>query len=169
MRTRCALIAVIAVLAGTTLLPRQVIGASPDSGDRTAVMAAVHQLLDAWRQGDVAATDAVLHPQFRLTTMHFWTGKPEVSVESRASLLNDVRQLSKRKPGYWDDRLLDTEVRVDGRIAHVWAHYRFSVMGHGVHCGVESIQLYRDDSAWQIIEFSDTHIEGDCTASPRRS
>lgn len=51
-------------------------------------------------------------------------------------------------------------------IAIVWSPYKFTVRyvedavkHEASHCGIETFQLYRTDSGWQIINFADTHSD----------
>ena len=138
-------------------------GARP-LGEHGAVLAAVKTMLDAWREADAEKLDGVLHTGFREVTLHLDDGKWNFAPVAREQLIETLRKIDK---GAWDDRLLDPHVQVDGPIAVVWSHYRFTVhfteggaAKAAAHCGVETFQLYRVDGAWKIVNFADTH--GDC-------
>ena len=130
----------------------------------SAVRRAVQDLLDSWREADAAKGDAVLHPQFRITTRrdNFASDDTErhgtppfVSVADRAAMMRIYANL---RPGSWDDRLSGISIRVDpSGVAHLWGRYRFSMDGRLSHCGVAAFTLYRLGGRWQIIEFADTH------------
>ncbi|HEY2345744.1 MAG TPA: nuclear transport factor 2 family protein [Xanthomonadaceae bacterium] len=137
--------------------------AAKDAVDTKPVLAAVQALLDGWRESDAAKLESVLHKDFREVTLHLKDGAWTSAVEDRATLVGTMAKLPK---GTWDDHLVDPEVRVDGPIAIVWSHYRFTVhyTENGVahspsHCGIETFQLYRTESGWQIINFADTHSD----------
>ncbi len=61
-----------------------------------------------------------------------------------------------------EERLLDYKIRVDGNLAHAWTPYEFYVGGKFSHCGVNSFQLYRDESTWKIIYIVDTRRRENC-------
>lgn len=124
----------------------------------------VQDLLDSWREANAAKGDAVLHPQFRITTRrdNFASDDTErrgtppfVSVADRAAMM---RIYTSVQAGSWDDRLSGVSVQVDpSGIAHLSGRYRFSIGGRLSHCGVAAFTLYRADGRWRIIEFADTH------------
>ena len=131
--------------------------------DRETVLKTVRILLDGWREADAAKVDAALHPDFREVTLHLQDGKWNFAVVDRDRLIKTVARIEK---GTWDDQLVDPQVHVDGPIAVVWSHYKFTVrytengVTHApVHCGVETFQLYRTESAWKIVNFADTHSD----------
>lgn len=134
--------------------------AAPD--DSAAALGAVDELLDAWREADVAKADRVLHRDFREMTMHEQEGGGwSVTPVARQRLLDAMANV---KPGAWDDHLIDPTVHVDGTIAVVWSRYRFrtpytesGVFHDEAHCGIATFQLYFDDGRWQIVHFADTH------------
>jgi hypothetical protein len=130
---------------------------------REAVLRTVQTLLDGWREADAAKLEAALHRDFREVTLHLQDGKWNFAVETREHLISMMKRIPK---GTWDDRLLDPVIHVDGPIAVVWSHYKFTVRftENGVahspsHCGVETFQLYRTDTGWKIVNFADTHAD----------
>ena len=131
--------------------------------DRNAVLDAVQTALDAWRQADGAKLESVLDPAFRELTLHLRDGTWELGIEERGHLIGTMSRIEK---GMWDDRLLDPQVMLDGPIAVVWSHYRFSgnyveggVRHTPVHCGIATFQLYRIEGRWRIATFADTHAD----------
>ena len=62
--------------------------------------------------------------------------------------------------GKWDEQIYDVEVRVDDRMASAWVPYTFYLDGVISHCGVNSIELLRDQEGWKITQLSDTRREG---------
>lgn len=131
--------------------------------DRQAVLGTVQQLLDGWREADAAKLETALHKDFREVTMHLRDGTWETSTVDRATLIGLMAKIEK---GSWDDRLIAPQVHVDGPIAVVWSRYKFtvhfvedSVAKSPAHCGIETFQLYRNDGAWKIINFADTHMD----------
>ena len=118
--------------------------------------ATVTQLLDGWRAGDFDKASAALAPQFRLLTLRKGERGPDLQVEEREQLVQAMRKL---KAGAWDVRLGAIQQNRDASgIATVWAPYTFYLNGKKSHCGIEAYTLYRLESGWKIVSFSDTHL-----------
>jgi hypothetical protein len=157
-RDTTILFVLAALLVPLTVLPRAAV-----HGDREAVLQTVQMLLDGWREADASKLETALHPAFREVTLHLQDGKWTFAVEQRDRLIATMARIAK---GAWDDQLIDPQVQVDGPIAVVWSHYKFTVRytENGVvhaptHCGVETFQLYRNESGWTIVNFADTHAD----------
>ncbi len=134
--------------------------AEPES-DASAVRAAVQDLVSSWREGDRAKGDAVLHPEFRLTTRRDEADSatpgagPYVEVSDRKAMMK-IYDIPGSKG--WDDRLEDITVQVmPSGTAVLSARYMFYMAGKLSHCGDVSIQLYKLSSGWKLISFADTH------------
>jgi hypothetical protein len=131
--------------------------------DGKAVLATIQTMLAAWREADAAKLESVLHKDFREVTLHLQNGAWNFAVEERAALIGTM---SKIHAGSWDDQLIDPQVHIDGPIAVVWSHYKFTVhytengVAHApIHCGIETFQLYKVDSDWKVVNFADTHSD----------
>ena len=61
------------------------------------------------------------------------------------------------------EELHEFQIRVDGSMAHAWTPYTFWVNGNTSHCGVNSFQLFNDESSWKIIYLVDTRRKDNCT------
>jgi hypothetical protein len=128
------------------------------ASSETDVLAIVKTLTDGWKEADSGKMESALHPNFRLVTLR--ESPAETQIDTREHLIETVKRI---KPGTWDDRLRDQEVRVDpSGIATVWAKYEFYVNGERTHCGIVSMQLYRVAESWKIINFADTHSARFC-------
>ncbi|MFN2421877.1 MAG: hypothetical protein ABR527_10985, partial [Gemmatimonadota bacterium] len=66
----------------------------------------------------------------------------------------------------WDERICDVEVRIDGRLATVWANYAFYLRDRLSHCGVDAFQLFHDVDGWKIFEIADTRRSEGCEPPP---
>ena len=122
---------------------------------RSEVLDTANALLASWRDANQAESQRVLHPDFRLTTLQGEPGDRKLYVVDRAGLLKASAGL---KPGEWDDRLSDIDVRIGGNgLAIVTARYLFRVNRKPSHCGTVAMQLYREKDSWKIISFADTH------------
>jgi hypothetical protein len=150
------------VVAGvlSSMLPTAAIA---EADDKALVLATVQTLLDGWRGADATKLETALHPDFREVTLHLMDSKWDFAAVDRQTLIG---LMAKIDAGSWDDQLVDPLVLVDGPIAVVWSHYRFTVrytedgVAHApVHCGIETFQLYRIDGTWKIVNFADTHSD----------
>ena len=65
-----------------------------------------------------------------------------------------------------NERIWDSEVRVDGDLATVWTKYDFLRAGAFSHCGVDAFQLARTPEGWKIIQIADTHRQEGCWHKP---
>jgi hypothetical protein len=156
--TTVCLIVVAAFLVSFTVAAMATV-----DGDREAVLQTVQMMLDGWREADASKLEMALHPDFREVTLHLRDGKWDFGVEGRDRLIKTMARISK---GAWDDQLVDPQLHIDGPIAVVWSHYKFTVrytengVAHApTHCGVETFQLYRSESGWKIVNFADTHAD----------
>ncbi|MEO8187055.1 MAG: nuclear transport factor 2 family protein [Burkholderiaceae bacterium] len=148
------------VLAACALPEKALCQSDPDT---KSVLATVQTLLDGWREADAAKLESVLHKDFREVTLHLQDGAWGFAVEERATLIGTMPKIQK---GAWDDQLIDPQVHIDGPMAIVWSKYKFTVhytedgVAHApVHCGTETFQLYKEGTAWKIVNFADTHSD----------
>lgn len=128
--------------------------------EEAAVRGVVDRLFDAMRAGDSAGVRAVFHPRARLVTAGERDGEPMLQVAD--SIGGFVTAVGSPHPETWDERIWDVEVRVDGRLAAVWAPYAFYLGETLSHCGVDAFQLFKDSEGWQIIEIADTRRREGC-------
>jgi hypothetical protein len=127
------------------------------------VLAAVQLLLDGWKEGDAAKVEKALHPQARFVTLR--RDPEELQTDTAERLVATVKGL---KPGEWEDRLYDKEVRIDDTgLALVWARYVFFIHGERSHCGRVLFQLHKLGGAWKVVNFADTHSGAHCPPPTR--
>lgn len=70
---------------------------------------------------------------------------------------------SKKAEDIWEEKLLSYNIQVDANMANVWTPYEFYLNNDFSHCGVNSFQLYLDDSgSWKIIYLIDTRRQNSC-------
>lgn len=63
----------------------------------------------------------------------------------------------------FQEKLFDFSIQVDGLMANVWVTYEFWYNNEFSHCGVNSIQLFKDDEEkWKIIYLVDTRRKEGC-------
>lgn len=147
------------------------LGAAPAAGhaqsaatatdeDREAVMAVVHRLFDAMRQGDSAMLRSTFHPEARLATAAVREGQPILSFEKVDAFAQAIG--GKAPDPVWDERLYNEIVHVDGPLATVWTEYDFYAGDRFSHCGVDSFQLARTADGWKIFSIADTRQREGC-------
>lgn len=61
------------------------------------------------------------------------------------------------------EEIHEFHIQVDGPLAHAWTPYTFWINDKKSHCGVNSFQLFNDDTSWKIIYLVDTRRKEDCT------
>ena len=132
--------------------------------DEAAVRAVVDRLFDAMRAADSAGVRSVLHPKARLISVTESDGQPTIEIlDSMDGFINAVGTAHEET---WDERIWDVEVRIDGRLATVWANYAFYVGDRLSHCGVDAFQLFNDVDGWKIFEIADTRRREGCEPPP---
>jgi hypothetical protein len=64
--------------------------------------------------------------------------------------------------GVLDERIVITDVKIDGDLASVWAPYKFYLDDKFSHCGVDVFQLMKTAAGWKIIYVVDTRRKDNC-------
>lgn len=82
----------------------------------------------------------------------------------KESVENFLKQIADKEPNTpnWIEKLYNTEVRVDGKLAHVWTEYSFYVGDKFSHCGVDSFALIKLNGNWKIVYIMDTRRKEGC-------
>lgn len=122
----------------------------------------VEMLFEAMKVGDADAMEALMHPDARLVTTTTREGAPMVRVVGVQGWIEGVRASTR----VLDERLHDTEVRVEGPLASVWTGYDLFVDGVHSHCGVDHVLLVLTDAGWRIIHLADTRRTEGCRSRP---
>ena len=63
---------------------------------------------------------------------------------------------------YLDEQLFNVSISHSGNLASVWTPFAFYLDGKLSHCGVNSIQLVKQDAQWKIHYLIDNAYQGDC-------
>ncbi|MCA1789241.1 MAG: nuclear transport factor 2 family protein, partial [Thioalkalivibrio sp.] len=120
------------------------------------VIVAVEQIFEGMRTANPALVRAVFAPDARFAMVG---GDADgVAVQSVEGWLSAIGTSERR----WDERIYDVEVRLDGVMASAWVPYTFYLDGAVRHCGINSIELLRDDSGWKVTQISDTRRTEGC-------
>ena len=122
------------------------------------VLKTVQSLFDGMRARDTALMRSLFHADARLMSADTREGVPRVSVDPLAGWLRGVAGAKE----LLDERLRDTEVRVDGNLAMVWTAYDLFVGSRHNHCGVDVFILGKTADGWKILDVADTRRKEGC-------
>lgn len=128
------------------------------AADEREALAVVHALFGAMRTRDSAAVRALFHPSARLVTVGEREGEPFIRMTGVDGFIRAIGSGDE----VWDERLYDTEIRVDGNLAAIWTGYSFYADGEFSHCGVDAFQLARTADGWKITQIADTRRREGC-------
>lgn len=149
-----------ALASGAILVALVLAGGAPAqaqmSHEAHAVQEAVEQIFEGMRTANPALVREVFAPDARFAMVG--GDAVGVTVQSVEGWLNAIAGSERR----WDERIYDVEVRVDGVMASAWVPYTFYLDGAVRHCGINSIELLRDESGWKVTQISDTRRTENC-------
>ena len=140
------------VIAGAMLLSPSG-AAEAQSADEP--QAAVDQFFLGMRIANERILERALARDARLAVL---TPEGEITVEGLEGFIRAVVASG----GAWNEQIYDTETRVDGDMASIWAPYTFYLSGRISHCGINSIELLRGAEGWKITQISDTRRTQEC-------
>lgn len=121
-----------------------------------AVRAAVERIFEGMRAADAELVRSVFAPDARFAMLG--ADGTMIVVQPVTGWLDAIAESERR----WDERLYEVEVHVEGAMASVWAPYTFYLDGSVRHCGINSIELLRDESGWKVTQISDTRRTDAC-------
>lgn len=129
--------------------------------DETAVIKVIEDLFEGMRRGDSAMVASLFHADVRmLTSFRDSSGEPIVK---EGSLKTFLKAIGTPHPEVWNEKIWNTEVRIDDDLAQVWTDYAFFIGEKFSHCGVDGFQLVKQtDGAWRIIHLMDTRRKEPC-------
>ena len=87
-------------------------------------------------------------------------GKATVRTEDFSRFLNSIASIPDSVD--FQEKIKSFNIQTDGTMANVWTPYEFWYNGTLSHCGVNSFQLFKNGSDWQIIYLIDTRRREDC-------
>ncbi|WP_230406374.1 hypothetical protein [Flavobacterium fluviale] len=56
----------------------------------------------------------------------------------------------------FQEKILNSNIQIDGTMAHVWAPYEFYINDKLSHTGVNTFTLFKEKDIWKIIYLIDT-------------
>jgi hypothetical protein len=119
-------------------------------------LAAIDALFAAMSSHDVAAARKVLLPGARFLVVR---ADGNTHAGDDAEFLDT---LGKETKSAWKERIWSPQVRLDGRMAQVWAPYDFHLDGKFSHCGVDVFTLVQGKDGWQIAAIAYTGRKDNC-------
>lgn len=148
----------VAVLSCALVAP----AAAQQSAAETEVMAVVKTLFDGMRQADTLKLRSTFAEGARFALL----GTPATGAAIRFMPVDGWIASMGRSAGAVDERIFDTEVRIDDTVASVWTAYTFYQNGRIRHCGTDSFELLKGASGWKITQVSDTQKMTGCKEVP---
>jgi hypothetical protein len=145
-----------------TLFLSIAINAQEDS-DEKAIKKVIATFFEGLHKGDSTIMSKTLHKNLKIqTTSTNKEGVKLLKTESKTELLTAI---SNKKPeNIYLEKLLSTDIKIDGNLASVWTPYEFYFNGKFSHCGANSFQLFNNNGIWQIIYLVDMRRRQNCKA-----
>lgn len=125
-----------------------------------AVKRTVNDMFKAMRTGD----STLLRSTFaKGVVFHSVENKKDGSTALLTEDPNEfIKAVGTPHKGVWDERIVITDVKIDGDLASVWAPYKFYLDDRFSHCGVDVFQLMKTAAGWKIIYIVDTRRKDSC-------
>jgi len=124
--------------------------------EEESIKSTVNQLFTGMKTSDSVLIKKSFHKNAVLQTI---TRTAEVKNES----INDFAlSISKAEKGSLDERIIFSNILIDGNLASVWTPYEFYYKDQFSHCGVNSFQLVKSNNEWKIQYIIDTRRKDNC-------
>jgi len=127
------------------------------------VIQVVKQLFEGMRAGDSTMVRKTFVAKAEMYTALEKDGKAELH---QGSVDDFVKAVGTPHETTWNEKIWSYKVRVDGRLASVWAAYTFYLGNQISHCGVNAFQLFHSNEGWKIIQVTDTRRKKACQTTP---
>lgn len=126
---------------------------TPEEG---LIKATVNGLFDGMKTSDSAKINKAFSKTAILQTI---TKNGEVKNEN---IKDFAISISKAEKGSLEERIIISNILIDGNLASVWTPYEFYYQGKFSHCGVNSFQLVKSNNEWKIQYIIDTRRKDHC-------
>ena len=130
--------------------------AAQTSTDEEAVRTVVTTLFEAMAARDTATMAALFADNARFAGL----GREGVVYTTPGEFLSAVA--SATGPA-WIERTYDTDVKIDGPLASVWAYYTLHLGEDFSHCGYDAFQMLKIGDAWKIVHLADSRRREGCS------
>lgn len=128
--------------------------------DTLAINQVITQLFDGMRTSDSNLVKDVFHTEATLQTV--FTNKTGETKLHEEQISEFVKAVGTPHDGIWNEKITQTNIQIDGNLAHAWTTYDFYVDDRFIHCGVNSFQLVKFNNEWKIISIIDTRRTTNC-------
>ncbi len=127
---------------------------------QTEVYNTILTLFDGMRAGDSSMVHSTFSDDCRMYTN--FTNKEGFNETKEGDLKGFLNAIGTPHEAIWDEKIWNTDVKVDMGIAQVWSEYGFFVGEKFSHCGIDAFQLINENGKWKIIQIIDTRKQSDC-------
>lgn len=134
------------------------------NADKEAIIAVIKKLFDGMRAQDSSMISPLFYPGATLSSaLYDKDGKPQWRNDDIQGFINFVGTKSK---DYYDERLYNYDVKIDGLLATAWTEYSFFLNKTLSHCGYDVFMLFKTADGWKITSIADTRRKTDCKTKP---
>jgi hypothetical protein len=128
--------------------------------DTLAINKVITQLFDGMRTSDSNLVKGTFHTEATLQTV--FTNKTDETKLHEEQISEFIKAVGMPHDGIWNEKITQTNIQIDGNLAHAWTTYEFYVDDRFTHCGVNSFQLVKFNNEWKIISIIDTRRTTNC-------
>ena len=132
--------------------------AAQNAAEKEAVLKTVNQLFDGMRTHDSAMVRGAFAAEGRLLGINEKDGTLRIITPEQFATA--VGKAAGTVP--WNEPIYDPEVRIDDKVATVWAWYDFLAGDKWSHCGIDAFQLAKLADGWKITQLIDTRYKTGC-------
>lgn len=129
------------------------------ASDQDDVIALVQKTFDGMLAKDAAKLESLFIKDARLSSVREDGTATSMTVADWAARLGAAK-------GQLLERMWAPQVRIQGRIASLWAPYDFHRDGKFSHCGIDHVDLLKTNDGWKIAALVYTTQIKDCAPSP---
>lgn len=120
----------------------------------------VVKLFDGMRAGDSSMVNSCFYHEVEMHTS--FTNKKGEAVLKTDNFQKFVDAVGTPHDEVWDEKIWDTEIRIDGNLAQVWTKYAFFLDDKFSHCGVDAFLFTKTKDGWKIYHLTDTRQRKGC-------
>jgi len=125
----------------------------------------IAELFNGYRAGNSARVKAVF--TLDATSQTIFTSKEgEDKLSEIKPISNFIDYIGKGLTEVHDERLWDTQIYSDDKLATVWTKYAFYLGDKFIHCGTETFLLRKQAGLWKIYYLVDTRQKTGCVLPP---
>ncbi len=127
----------------------------------TEIMAIIDELFDGYRAGDSSRVKSVFTIDAKSQTI-FTSKNNEEKISELKPISDFIEYIGHGFTEVHDERLWDTQIYYDQKLATVWTKYAFYLDDKFVHCGTETFLLRKENELWKIYYLVDTREKTGC-------